>query len=509
MKTRYGAYGRETPGSCAEEGKREEKKHMKKADIGLVGLAVMGENLVMNMESKGFTVAVYNRTTQKVKDFVEGRAKGKNIIGTYSVEELVGALEKPRKIMLMVKAGQPVDSFIEQVLPYLEKGDILIDGGNSHYPDTARRARYAESKGLLYVGAGVSGGEEGALKGPSIMPGGSPAAWPYVKPIFQAIAAQVDGQPCCDWVGEGGAGHFVKMVHNGIEYGDMQLIAEAYLLMRDLLDMEPRDMARVFADWNKGELDSYLIEITADILTAQDSDGSPMIDKILDTAGQKGTGKWTAINALDEGVPLTLIAEAVFARALSSNKDLRVKASGLLPGSVSAFSMDRELFLQQIRKALYASKIVSYTQGYLLMQAAARTHGWHLNYGGIALMWRGGCIIRSAFLDKIMEAYNTDPGLENLLFAPYFARAVADCLPDWRATVSTAVLSGIALPAMTSALAYYDGLRAAGSGANMIQAQRDYFGAHTYERVDRPRGQFFHTNWTGEGGNTAAGTYNA
>jgi 6-phosphogluconate dehydrogenase len=483
--------------------------NMKKADIGLVGLAVMGENLVMNMESKGFTVAVYNRTTQKVKHFVEGRAKGKNIIGTYSVEELAGALEKPRKVMLMVKAGQPVDDFIEQLLPHLEEGDIIIDGGNSHYPDTDRRVKYVESKGLLYVGTGVSGGEEGALKGPSIMPGGSPQAWPYVKPIFQAISAQVNGQPCCDWVGEGGAGHFVKMVHNGIEYGDMQLIAEAYLLMRDLLGMKPQDMAQVFADWNQGELDSYLIEITADILATQDSDGSPLIDKILDTAGQKGTGKWTAINALDEGVPLTLIAEAVFARALSSNKDLRVKASGLLPGGASAFSGDKDTFLKQIQQALYASKIISYTQGYLLMQAAAQTHGWHLNYGGIALMWRGGCIIRSVFLGKIMEAYAANPDLENLLFDPYFAQAVADSLPAWRATVATAVLSGVALPAMTSALAYYDGLRTQNSGANMIQAQRDYFGAHTYERVDQPRGQFFHTNWTGEGGDTAAGNYNA
>lgn len=481
---------------------------MRKADIGLVGLAVMGENLVMNMESKGFTVAVYNRTTQKVKNFVEGRAKGKNIIGTYSVEELVGALEKPRKVMLMVKAGQPVDDFIEQLLPHLEKGDIIIDGGNSNYPDTDRRVKYVESKGLLYIGTGVSGGEEGALKGPSIMPGGSSAAWPYVKPIFQAIAAKVDGQPCCDWVGEEGAGHFVKMVHNGIEYGDMQLIAEAYLLMRDVLGMESNEMTRVFADWNQGELDSYLIEITADILATQDSDGSPLIDKILDTAGQKGTGKWTAINALDEGVPLTLIAEAVFARALSSNKEQRVKASGLLPGSASAFSGDKETFLKQIQQALYASKIISYTQGYLLMQAAAQTHGWHLNYGGIALMWRGGCIIRSAFLGKIMEAYTANPELENLLFDPYFGQAVTDSLPAWRATVSTAVLSGIALPAMTSALAYYDGLRTQNSGANMIQAQRDYFGAHTYERVDQPRGQFFHTNWTGKGGDTAAGNYN-
>ena len=481
---------------------------MKKADIGLVGLAVMGENLVMNMESKGFTVAVFNRTTQKVQDFVEGRARGKNIIGTYSVKELVDALAKPRKVMLMVKAGQPVDDFIEQLLPHLEAGDIIIDGGNSHYPDTARRVQYLEGKGLLYVGTGVSGGEEGALKGPSIMPGGSPLAWPAVKPIFQAIAAQVDGQPCCDWVGEGGAGHFVKMVHNGIEYGDMQLIAEAYLLMRDYLGMAPAEMAEVFAEWNKGELDSYLIEITADILAALDTDGSPLIDKILDTAGQKGTGKWTAINALDEGVPLTLIAEAVFARALSSDKQARVKASGILAGVDTPFVGDKETFIEQIRQALYASKIISYTQGYLLMQAAAGTHGWHLNYGGIALMWRGGCIIRSAFLGKIKEAYEAEPGLSNLLFTPYFAGAVADSQAAWRQVVAQAVMAGVPLPAMSSALSYFDGLRASSSGANMIQAQRDYFGAHTYERVDKPRGQFFHTNWTGEGGDTASSMYN-
>ncbi len=482
---------------------------MKKADIAVIGLAVMGENLVMNMESKGFTVAVFNRTTSRVKDFVQGRAKGKNIIGTYSLEELVAALETPRKVMLMVKAGQPVDDYIEQLLPLLDEGDLIIDGGNSHFPDTARRVQYVEGKGLYYIGTGVSGGEEGALKGPSIMPGGSPAAWPMVRPILQAIAAQVDGQPCCDWVGEGGAGHFVKMVHNGIEYGDMQLIAEAYLLMRDLLHMQPDEMAQVFAQWNKGVLDSYLIEITADILAMKDEDGSPLIDKILDTAGQKGTGKWTATNALEEGVALTLISEAVFARYLSSDKDSRVKASGQLLGQAPQFTGEREAFLEQIRQALYASKIISYAQGYLLMAAAAESYGWHLNFGGIAMMWRGGCIIRSAFLGKIKEAYDKDPQLDNLLLAPYFNQEIASALSGWRAVASTALQQGIPLPAMTSALSYYDGLRAQRGGANLLQAQRDYFGAHTYERVDRPRGQFFHTNWTGEGGDTASGTYNA
>ncbi|NLD02348.1 MAG: decarboxylating NADP(+)-dependent phosphogluconate dehydrogenase, partial [Clostridiales bacterium] len=366
---------------------------MKKADIGLVGLAVMGENLVMNMESKGFTVAVYNRTTSKVTSFIEGRAKGKNIIGTYSLQELADALEKPRKVMLMVKAGQPVDDFIELLLPLLEQGDIIIDGGNSHFPDTARRVKYVESKGLRYIGTGVSGGEEGALKGPSMMPGGSPEAWPHVKTIFQSICAQVDGQPCCDWVGEGGAGHFVKMVHNGIEYGDMQLISESYLLMRDVLKMSPEEMAAIFSEWNRGELDSYLIEITAEILAAKDEDGSPLVDQILDTAGQKGTGKWTAIAALDEGIPLTMIAEAVFARSLSSDKDGRVKASGLLGQVMPKYTGDKQAFIGSIKKALYASKIISYTQGYLLMASAAKTYGWNLNFGGIAMMWRGGCII--------------------------------------------------------------------------------------------------------------------
>ena len=482
---------------------------MKKADIGLVGLAVMGENLVMNMESNGFTVAVFNRTASRVRNFTEGRAKGKRIIGVYSLRELVEALEKPRKVMLMVKAGQPVDDLIEQLIPLLEAGDIILDGGNSHFPDTARRLQFVERKGLYYIGVGVSGGEEGALTGPSLMPGGSPAAWPLVKPILQAIAAQVDGQPCCDWVGEGGAGHFVKMVHNGIEYGDMQLIVEAYLLMRDLLSMAPDEMAEVFAQWNQGELDSYLIEITADILAKKDNDGSPLVDKILDTAGQKGTGKWTASTALDEGVPLTLIAEAVFARYLSADKNGRIKANEALAGQKPMFEGKKSTFVECIRQALYASKIVSYTQGYLLMAAAAKTYGWHLNFGGIAMMWRGGCIIRSAFLGKIKEAYEKDPDLDNLLLAPYFARAVTGALPAWREVAATALGEGIALPAMTSALTYYDGLRAGRGGANLLQAQRDYFGAHTYERVDCPRGQFFHTNWTGKGGDTAAGTYNA
>lgn len=482
---------------------------MKKADIGLVGLAVMGENLVMNMEGKGFTVAVHNRSISKVRAFVEGRARGKNIIGTYSLKELVSALKKPRIVMLMIKAGQPVDDFISLLLPLLDQGDIIIDGGNSHFSDTTRRVQHVEGQGLHYIGTGVSGGEEGALTGPSLMPGGSKAAWPVVRPILQAVAAQVDGQPCCDWVGEGGAGHFVKMVHNGIEYGDMQLIVEAYLLMRDLLRMSAEEMSDVFADWNKGELDSYLIEITAEILKTKDEDGAVLVDKILDTAGQKGTGKWTVSAALDEGVPLTLIGEAVFARYLSADKDGRVRASKMLSGPELRFEGDQKAFVELIRQALYASKIVSYTQGYLLMAAASETHGWNINFGGIALMWRGGCIIRSAFLDKIKQAFEQDSGLENLLLAPTFTQAVQSALPAWREVVATALRQGISLPAMTSALCYYDGLRAGRNGTNLLQAQRDYFGAHTYERVDQERGRFFHTNWTGKGGDTAAGVYNA
>ncbi len=481
---------------------------MQQADIGLIGLAVMGENLVMNMESKGFTVAVYNRTTQKVDAFLSGIAIGKRIVGCHSLFELRNALKKPRKVMLMVKAGQPVDDYIEQLLAVLEPGDVIIDGGNSHFPDTTRRTAYVESRGLLYIGTGVSGGEEGALKGPSMMPGGSKEAWPLVKPIFQAICAKVeDGTPCCDWVGENGAGHFVKMVHNGIEYGDMQLICEAYQLMRDVLNMTAGDMSEVFADWNRGELDSYLVEITRDILAYQDVDGTAMVDNILDAAGQKGTGKWTAIAALDEGVPLTLIGEAVFARCLSAMKEERVAAASAFPREIPAFDGDRAALIDAIRQALYASKLISYTQGFALMRAQAMTSGWNLNYGGVALMWRGGCIIRSAFLGKIKEAFDRDPALNNLLLDPYFAERVKRCIPAWRKVVSLAVQSGVPLPAMSAALSYFDGYTCANLPANLLQAQRDYFGAHTYERVDQPRGAFFHTNWTGEGGDTAASTY--
>ncbi len=482
----------------------------KLADIGLIGLAVMGENLVLNMESKGFTVAVFNRTVEKVDRFVEGRGKGKNFIGTHTVEELVKSLKRPRKVMMLVKAGQAVDDFIEKLIPHLEKGDIIIDGGNSHFPDTIRRTEYVESKGLLYIGTGVSGGEEGALLGPSIMPGGSNDAWPHVKPIFQAIAAKVsDGSPCCDWVGENGAGHFVKMVHNGIEYGDMQLICEAYQIMKELLGMTPDEMHEVFREWNKGELDSYLIEITRDILAFKDEDGQPLVEKILDTAGQKGTGKWTAVAALDQGVPLTLIGEAVFARCLSAQKDERVRASKVLTGPAQKFSADKKTFIEDIRHALYASKLVSYAQGYVLMRAAAGEYGWNLNNGGIALMWRGGCIIRSVFLAKIKEAFDKDPKLENLLLDPYFKEKIVSAQESWRRVVAAAAMHGIPVPAFSTALAYYDGYRSERLPANLLQAQRDYFGAHTYERTDKPRGQFFHTNWTGRGGETASSTYTA
>ena len=480
---------------------------MQKADIGLIGLAVMGENLVINMASKGFTVAVFNRTVERVDRFMAGRAKGKDIIGVHSIEALCAQLKKPRRVMMMVRAGQAVDDLIEQLLPHLESGDIIIDGGNAHFPDTIRRAAYVESKGLLYVGTGVSGGEEGALKGPSMMPGGSPEAWPHVKPIFQAICAHVNGEPCCDWVGEGGAGHFVKMVHNGIEYGDMQLICEAYQLMRDYLKMSAHEIGQVFARWNEGELNSYLIEITRDILAVDDADGAPLVDKILDTAGQKGTGKWTAVAALEEGIPLTLIGEAVFARCLSAAKPERMAASKLLKGPETAFEGDREAFIEDIRQALYASKIVSYAQGYQLMRAAAQTYGWNLNYGGIALMWRGGCIIRSAFLGRIRDAFRKESQLSNLLLDDYFHNAVQQAQMSWRRACASAMLSGIPVPAFSAALSYYDGYRCDRLPANLLQAQRDYFGAHTYERVDKPRGQFFHTNWTGEGGDTSASTY--
>ncbi|MBP1670229.1 MAG: gnd, partial [Bacteroidetes bacterium] len=472
-------------------------------------LAVMGENLVLNMESKGFTVAVYNRTVEKVDKFISGRGKGKKFIGAHSIDELVASLKKPRKVMMLVKAGQAVDDLIEQLIPVLEPGDIIIDGGNSHFPDTNRRTKQVESKGLLYIGTGVSGGEEGALLGPSIMPGGSKAAWPHVKPIFQAIAAKVaDGTPCCDWVGEAGAGHFVKMVHNGIEYGDMQLICEAYHLMRDLLGLSYEEMHAIFAEWNKGELNSYLIEITRDIMAFKDSDGQPMVEKILDKAGQKGTGKWTVVSALDAGVPLTLISEAVFSRTLSSQKEERVEASRIIGSAKPKFGGDKKAFVQDIQDALYASKIVSYAQGYVLMRTAAKEFGWDLNYGGIALMWRGGCIIRSAFLGKIKEAFDRNHGLANLLLDPFFKEKMEKSQEGWRRVIAAAVTNGIPVPSFSSALAYFDGYRTEKLPANLLQAQRDYFGAHTYERTDKPRGEFFHTNWTGRGGDTASTTYN-
>ena len=482
---------------------------MSNADIGLIGLAVMGQNLALNMNDHGFTVAVYNRTVSKVDEFLAKEAKGTKIVGAHTVEELVGALLRPRRIMLMVQSGKPVDEFIELLLPHLAPGDILIDGGNSNYNDTIRRTAYLESKGLLYIGTGVSGGEEGARLGPSIMPGGSPAAWPHVKPIFQAIAAKVkrpDGgeEPCCDWVGENGAGHYVKMVHNGIEYGDMQLICEAYDLMRVGFGMKAGEMHKVFARWNKGKLDSYLIEITRDILGFKDTDGKPLVDKILDTAEQKGTGKWTGISALDMGIPLTMIAEAVFGRALSSFKDERVAASKVLTGPKPALTGDKAKFVADLEDAVYASKIISYTQGYMLMRAAAKEYKWNLNYGGIALMWRGGCIIRSVFLGKIKEAFDKNPALTNLLLDPYFKEQMAKAQAAWRRIVAKAVQKGIPVPAMSSALAFYDGYRSQALPANLLQAQRDYFGAHTYQLVDKPRGEYFHTNWTGHGGSVTS-----
>ncbi|MCU4164781.1 decarboxylating NADP(+)-dependent phosphogluconate dehydrogenase [Carboxylicivirga caseinilyticus] len=479
------------------------------SDIGLVGLAVMGENLVLNMESKGFTVSVFNRSTEKVDNFLANRGKDKNIRGAHSLEEFVASIERPRKIMLMIKAGPAVDTTIESILPYLEKGDVLIDGGNTHFPDTNRRTKYLQEKGILYIGTGVSGGEEGALLGPSIMPGGSKEAWPLVKPIFQAIAAKVeDGSPCCDWVGEDGAGHFVKMVHNGIEYGDMQLITEAYQIMKDLLGMSADEMHEVFKEWNTGDLDSYLTEITRDILAFKDEDGSPLVDKILDTAGQKGTGKWTGVAALDLGIPLTLIGEAVFSRCLSAIKEERVAASKILSGPTPSFTGDKKQLIDDLRDALFASKIVSYAQGYALMRAAAEEYGWELNYGGIALMWRGGCIIRSVFLGKIKEAFDNNNELSNLLLDPYFKEKVEKAQAGWRRVAAAALTNGIPAPALTTALNYFDGYRCERLPANLLQAQRDYFGAHTYERIDKPRGEFFHTNWTGRGGDTASTTYN-
>jgi len=493
---------------------------MGKMDIGLVGLAVMGENLAMNIESKGFSVCVYNRTKEKVDSFLSSRAKGLNICGAYSLEELVSSLKTPRKILLIVKAGKPVDEYIDALIPLLSPGDILIDGGNTHYPDTIRRVKYVESKGLLYIGTGVSGGEEGALKGPSIMPGGSEAAWQHVAPIFIAIAAKVsDGTPCCQWVGSDGAGHFVKMVHNGIEYGDMQLICEAYFLMKEYLAMSADEMYEVFKKWNDGILDSYLIEITRDILAFKDDDGLPLVEKILDTAGQKGTGKWTSVASLDEGIPLTLISEAVYARCLSALKDERVRACQVLPGPAPAgrasgkddsdldLIIEKLDFVNDIGKALFASKIISYAQGFALLRAASETYGWNLNYGDIAMLWRSGCIIRSVFLSNIKEAFDKAPKLDNLMLDDYFKDALGEAQDGWRRVCATAITNGVAIPAFASALTYYDGYRTAKLPANLLQAQRDYFGAHTYERVDKPRGEKFHTNWTGSGGTTSATSY--
>ncbi|SPE38385.1 gluconate-6-phosphate dehydrogenase, decarboxylating [Candidatus Sulfopaludibacter sp. SbA6] len=479
------------------------------ADIALIGLAVMGQNLIMNMNDHGYTVVAFNRTVSKVDEFLNDAAKGrKTIIGARSLEEMVSLLKRPRKIMLMVKAGQAVDDFIELLLPHLEAGDLLIDGGNSHFPDTIRRTKYLESKGLLYVGTGVSGGEEGARFGPSMMPGGSVQAWPLVKDIFQAICARTpDGAPCCDWMGEDGAGHYVKMVHNGIEYGDMQLICEAYQLLKEGLGMSNGEMHQVFSEWNTGELDSYLIEISRDILAYKDERGDYVVDKILDTAGQKGTGKWTSVNSLDLGMPLTLIGEAVYARCLSAMKSDRVAASKILSGPKFQFAGDRRAFVEDTRRALLASKIVSYAQGFMLLREAAKEYHWNLNYGGIALVWRAGCIIRSAFLSKIKEAFDRDPGLTSLLLDQYFHDVIDRCQPSWRRVVAMAVEAGVPVPAFTTALSFYDGYRSERLPANLLQAQRDYFGAHTYERVDRPRGQFFHTNWTGKGGSVSAGTY--
>jgi 6-phosphogluconate dehydrogenase len=478
-------------------------------DIGLIGLAVMGQNLVLNMNDHGYKVAVFNRTVSKVDDFIANEAKGTAVAGAHTVAEFTAMLKRPRRAMLMVKAGDTVDSMIEQLVPHLEAGDIIIDGGNSHYPDSNRRTKDLAEKGILFIGTGVSGGEEGARYGPSIMPGGNPAAWPAVKGVFQAIAAKVDGEPCCDWVGENGAGHYVKMVHNGIEYGDMQLICEAYHLMTTGLGLSADELHDVFAEWNKSELDSYLIEITRDIFGFRDEDGKPMVDKILDTAGQKGTGKWTCVSALDTGTPVTLIGEAVFARALSARKEERVELSKILSGPAAAGSLDRKAFIEDVRRALYCSKLISYAQGYMLLREAAKEEGWNLNMGGIALMWRGGCIIRSRFLGKIKDAYDKNRALSNLLADDFFRSTLTNYQDGWRRAVVHAVQLGVPTPAFSTALSFYDGIRAERLPANLLQAQRDYFGAHTYERLDKPRKQFFHTNWTGKGGRVSSGTYNA
>lgn len=478
------------------------------ANIALIGIGVMGENLALNIDSKNYSVVVYDIDSAKVEKFINGRAKGKKIYSASSFADVVSKLESPRKIFMMVPAGKPVDDVINEFIPLLSKGDILIDGGNSHYVDTNRRTKLLEEKGLLFIGTGVSGGEEGALKGPSIMPGGSIEAWKHVKPIFQDIAAKVDdGTPCCDWVGEYGAGHFVKMVHNGIEYGDMQLICEAYQIMKDLLGLSYDEMHEIFKKWNEGELESYLIEITRDILAYKDSDGEPLAEKILDTAGQKGTGKWTVVESLDLGIPLTLISEAVYARALSYLKNERVAASKILNGPKTEFTGNKEQFISDLGKALYASKIISYAQGFVLLRSAAKEYGWNINYGGIALMWRGGCIIRSAFLGKIKEAYDKNPDITNLLLDSFFKEKIDASQEGWRKVISASVLNGIWIPAMSTALNYYDGFRNGRLPANLLQAQRDYFGAHQYERIDKPRGEFFHTNWTGRGGDTASSTH--
>jgi 6-phosphogluconate dehydrogenase len=477
-------------------------------DIGLVGLAVMGQNLVLNMNDHGYKVAVFNRTVSKVDDFINNEAKGTEVVGAHSMEELAQLLKRPRRVMLMVKAGDTVDHMIDAVLPYLEAGDIIIDGGNSHWPDSNRRTKDLAEKGILFIGTGVSGGEEGARRGPSIMPGGNPEAWPHVKEIFQAIAAKVDdGSPCCEWVGENGAGHYVKMVHNGIEYGDMQLICEAYQLLKDGLGLNAAELHKVFAEWNEGELDSYLIDITQQIFAKEDEDGSPIVDKILDTAGQKGTGKWTCLSALDLGMPVTLIGEAVFSRCLSAIKDERVAASAILPGPNHKAEHDRAAFIEDVRRALFCSKIISYAQGYMLLREAAKEQGWNLNFGGIALMWRGGCIIRSRFLGKIKDAFDKNPGLTNLLLDEFFTNLLVNYQASWRKAIIQAIEYGVPTPAFTTALAFYDGYRTARLPANLLQAQRDFFGAHTYERVDQPRGKFFHTNWTGRGGRVASGIY--
>ena len=478
-----------------------------KANIGLIGLAVMGQNLVLNMNDHGFKVAVYNRTTSTVDEFLEGPAKNTQVVGTHSLEELVDSLESPRIVMLMVKAGDVVDQYIDKLVPLLSAGDIIVDGGNSLFTDTNRRTASLKEKNINYIGTGVSGGEEGARNGPSIMPGGNKAAWPTVKAIFQAISAQVNGEPCCEWVGDNGAGHYVKMVHNGIEYGDMQLICEAYQLMSEGLGLSADEMHAIFAEWNQGDLSSYLIEITANILAYKDEDGLPLVDKILDTAGQKGTGKWTGINALDLGIPLTLIGESVFARCLSAQKSERVTAAKLLPKRAQVFTGDKQAMINAIRDALYAAKIISYAQGFRLMREASKEYMLSLNYGEIALMWRGGCIIRSQFLNDIKQAYKDNPDLENLLLADFFVNAMKKADEGWRKAVILGIELGIPTPAFSSALAYYDGYRTERLPANLLQAQRDYFGAHTYERVDQPRGKFFHTDWTGHGGKTASSTY--